>query len=169
MQPGYGSRYRQAVMNGTISIPSTYEQPTVTLSIARVVANGAMAVCYSQAGQTVVLPRASMPRPGDQLTMAVETSADQSSPDESAGSDPAEEKTMTGELAQCKSQIGELFLWRPAEFCLTRPADHRATVIHTRVGYVPLPKPDKNGDSGVRISLDQSSLNLKALYLPCPA
>ncbi len=75
---------------------------------------------------------------------------------------------MTGELAKCKPETGELLLWRPAEFCLTRPADRQATVIHTRVGYVPLPKPDKNGDPGVWISLDQSRLNLKALYLPCP-
>lgn len=149
-------------------ISGTDAQPTVILSIARVVAEGAMARCYSQAGQTVVLPRASMPRPGDQLNIVLETSADQSGPDQIAGSDRAEEKTVTGQLAQCEPETGDLLVWRPTEFCLTRPADRRATVIHTRVGYVPLPKPDKNGDPGVWISLDQSRLNLKALYLPCP-
>lgn len=148
-------------------ISGTDAQPTVSLSIARVVARGAMALCYSQAGQTVILPRASMPRPGDQLSIVLETSA-QSTPGQTAESEPIEGTTVIPDPEHCKPEPPQVPPWAPAEFCLTRPADRRATVIHTRVGYVPLPRPDKNGDPGVRISLDQSRLNLKALYLPCP-
>lgn len=154
-------------MDEAIALSGADAPPTVSVNIARVVGEGAMALCYSQAGQAVILPRAAMPRPGDQLTIVLEASVVQDVPEESAGNKLRTDQTMTGDAAQCKPEADEVLPWTPAEFCLTRLAHRRATVIQTRVGYVSLPKPDKNGDPGVLISLDQNGLNMKAIYLPC--
>lgn len=141
----------------------------MTLTIASVLGEGALALCSSQAGQTVLLPRAAMPRTGDELTMVLEAAASQPEPVDSPSVDQAptegsEEKEKNSEAAG-----DEVLPWTPAEFCLTRPADRRATVIQTQVGYIPMPKLDKNGDPGIRIPLEQSGLGLQAVYLPCRA
>jgi hypothetical protein len=135
--------------------------PIVMLTIARVLGEGGLALCTSRAGQTVLLPRASMPRAGDQVTMVLDTAL------ESPSSEPTPEEGSKKNQENSEGAGAEVVPWTPAEFCLTRPADRRATVIQTRVGYIPIPKLDKNGEPGIRIPLDQSGLGLQALYLPC--
>jgi hypothetical protein len=140
----------------------------MTLTIARVLREGAIALCSSQAGQTVILTGASMPRAGDQLTMVLEASA-QNEPEKEAIGEQENQDAAKDAQKQGEGPTDGVVPWTPAEFCLTRPADRRATVVQTQIGYVPLPQPDKNGDSGVRIRLEQSGLGLKAIYLPCRA
>lgn len=142
--------------------------PTVTFTIARVLGEGALALCSSPGGQTVMLPRASMPRTGDQVTIVLDAmpNAERVRSESAAPSQPeATEEKDDGSNAGA----GEVVPWTPAEFCLTRAADRRATVIQIRVNYIPLPRLDKNGDPGIRIPLEQSGLGLQALYLPCRA
>ncbi len=151
--------------NGDTTLSTVEAAPSVTLTISRVLAEGTLALCFSRAGQTVVLPRASMPRIGDQLTIVLESVRT----DEPVEGPPAEQTLAEGleEKQNRSGSGGEVLPWTPAEFCLTRPTDRRATVIQTQVGYIPIPKPDKNGDPGIRIPLDTSGLDLRAIYLPC--
>jgi hypothetical protein len=162
------TRYGQAVTTGEVAFSVVEAPPTVTLTIARVLGEGALALCSSPAGQTVMLPRASMPRTGDQVTIVLEAmpNGEPVRSELAALSQPeATEEKDDGSNAGA----GEVVPWTPAEFCLTRPTDRRATVIQTRMEYIPLPRLDKNGDPGIRIPLEQSGLGLQALYLPCRA
>ena len=163
-----GSRYRQALATVDRMLATVEAPPTVTLTITRVLEEGAIALCSSRAGQTVLLPRASLPRAGDQVTLMLKAV----SQDEPVENEPNEQRQAEASAEKAKESnagAAEVLPWTPAEFCLTRPKDHRATVVQTRVEYVPLPRPDKNGDPGIRIPLNHSGLGLQAFYLPCRA